>query len=108
MKKKILALSGVAVVGMGIATLIIIKRKKRSEIDFLESDDFDDDLGNDDDEMDDPCDLSTHEDVCYLDSLTDGDLEKLADELINEFERRCRAKSDDDKKSQEEAGCRSR
>lgn len=107
MKKKILALSGVAVVGMGIATLIIRKRKKRSEIDFLESDDFDDDLGNDD-EMDDPRDVSTDEDVCYLDSLTDGDLEKLADELINEFERRCRAKSQDDKKSQEEAGCRSR
>lgn len=107
MKKKILALSGVAVVGMGIATLIIRKRKKRSEIDFLESDDFDDDLGNDD-EMDDPRDVSTDEDVCYLDSLTDGNLEKLADELINEFERRCRAKSQDDKKSQEEAGCRSR
>ena len=103
MKKKILALSGVAVVGMGIATLIIRKRKKRSEIDFLESDDFDDD-----DEMDDPRDVSTDEDVCYLDSLTDGNLEKLADELINEFERRCRAKSQDDKKSQEEAGCRSR
>lgn len=108
MKKKILALSGVAVVGMGIATLIIRKRKKRSEIDFLESDDFDDDLGNDDDEMDDPRDVSTDEDVCYLDSLTDGNLEKLADELINEFERRCRAKSQDDKKSQEKAGCRSR
>ena len=108
MKKKILALSGVAVVGMGIATLIIRKRKKRSEIDFLESDDFDADLENDDDEMDDPCDVSTHEDACYLDSLTDGDLEKLADELINEFERRCRAKSQDDKKSQEEAVCRSR
>lgn len=99
MKKKILALSGVAVVGMGIATLIIRKRKKRSEIDFLESDDFDDDLENDDDEMDDPRDVSTDEDVCYLDSLTDGNLEKLADELINEFERRCRAKSQDDKKS---------
>ncbi len=108
MKKKILALSGVAVVGMGIATLIIRKRKKRSEIDFLESDDFDDDLENDDDEMDDPRDVSTDEDVCYLDSLTDGNLEKLADELINEFERRCRAESQDDKKSQEEAGCRSR
>ena len=99
MKKKILALSGVAVVGMGIAGLIIRKRKKRSEIDFLESDDFDDDLENDDDEMDDPRDVSTDEDVCYLDSLTDGNLEKLADELINEFERRCRAKSQDDKKS---------
>lgn len=99
MKKKILALSGVAVVGMGIAGLIIRKRKKRSEIDFLESDDFDDDLENDDDEMDDPRDVSTNEDVCYLDSLTDGNLEKLADELINEFERRCRAKSQDDKKS---------
>ena len=98
MKKKILALSGVAVVGMGIAGLIIRQRKKRSEIDFLESDDFDDDLGNDD-EMDDPRDVSTDEDVCYLDSLTDGNLEKLADELINEFERRCRAKSQDDKKS---------
>lgn len=51
MKKRILAAGGLAVAGMGIAALIIRKRKKKknSEIDFLESDDFDYGLENEDD-----------------------------------------------------------
>lgn len=110
MKKKILVLSGVAVAGMGIAALIIGKRKKKtnSEIDFLESDDFDCDPENEEDEMDDPWDVSTDEEVCELNSLTDEELDRLADDLLNEIEKRYRAESRDDKKSQEEAGCRSR
>ncbi len=110
MKKKILVLSGVAVTGMGIAALIIKKGKKKtnSEIDFLEADDFDDDPENDDDEMDDPWDVSTDEDDDDLGSLTDEELDQCANELINEFERRCRAELEGGKRSQEEAGCRSR
>ena len=120
MKKRILAASGLAVAGICAAALILRKSKKnkkdkkdkskkKPEIELWDLDDFDTDLEEDlDDDIEEPWDLWMDDDEDDLDSFTNEELDKLAEELINEFEKRCRAESDDDKKSREEVGCRSR
>ena len=117
MKKRILVASGLAVTGICAAALILRKSKKnkkdkskkKQEIELWDLDDFDTDLEEDsDDDIEEPWNLSTDDDEADLDSFTNEELDKLAEELINEFEKRCRAESNDDKKSQEEPVCRSR
>ena len=116
MKKRILAANGLAVTGICAAALILRKSKKnkkdrskkKPEIELWDLDDFDTDLEEDsDDDIEEPWDLSMDEDKDDLDSFTNEELDKPAEELINEFEKRCRAESND-KKSQEEVGCRSK
>ena len=120
MKKRILVASGLAVTGICAAALILRKSKKnkrdkkdrskkKPEIELWDLDDFDTDLEEDsDDDIEEPWNLSMDDDEDNLDSFTNEELDKLAEELINEFEKRCRAESIDDKKSREEVGCRSR
>ena len=120
MKKRILAASGLAVAGISVAVLILRKSKKNKkdkkdkskknpEIELWDLDDFDTDLEEDlDDDIDDEMELSNDEDIYDLSLLTDDELSILLKELKSELGERLSMKCEEDKKLQEEAGCRSR
>jgi nucleoside-specific outer membrane channel protein Tsx len=115
--KKILVASGLAVAGISVAVLILRKSKKNKkdkskknpEIELWDLDDFDTDLEEDlDDDIDDEMELSNDEDIYDLSLLTDDELSILLKELKSELGERLSMKCEEDKKLQEEAGCRSR